>query len=112
MVDFRRLGLRIPPRVAWKPTGCNPWAWRGEVAMPERPPDARELGYYFSLAQVGLEMVVPVVVGLLLDHYLGWRPWGVVVGAVLGLVTGLTHLITMTDRRQDSDPGASRRDAP
>jgi hypothetical protein len=77
----------------------------------DSPPDPREMGRYFALAQVGLEMVVPIVIGILLDNNLGWKPWGVVGGAVLGLVGGLAHLIHQANRldkakdRKASPPG-------
>jgi F0F1-type ATP synthase assembly protein I len=68
--------------------------------MPERPPpDPRELGVHYTIAQVGLEMVAPAGLGAVLDHYLGWSPWGVVVGAVLGLVTGIAHLVALSNRQ-------------
>ena len=57
-------------------------------------------------------MVVPLVVGLVLESYLEFRPWGVVVGAVLGLTLGLVHLIALLDRRDKSEPGQKRRDNP
>jgi F0F1-type ATP synthase assembly protein I len=66
--------------------------------MPREPLDSRDLGYYFTIAQVGLEMAVPVGVGAWLDGQFGWSPWGVVVGAVLGLGTGLTHLVALSNR--------------
>jgi F0F1-type ATP synthase assembly protein I len=66
----------------------------------------KELGRYFAMGQVGLEMVAPIVVGLLLDRYLGWTPWGVVAGAVLGLVGGLAHLIHLSNQE---DKLASRK---
>ncbi len=66
--------------------------------MRNRTPDPRELGYYFALAQVGLEMVFPLGVGLVLDHYLNWSPWATVVGAVVGFVGGLFHLVIMVSR--------------
>jgi F0F1-type ATP synthase assembly protein I len=75
--------------------------------MPQRPLDPRELGRYFALAQVGLEMVAPVAVGAVLDHYLNWQPWGLVVGAVLGLITGIYHLVAISNqqnRRDRKDP--------
>ena len=65
-------------------------------------PDPKELGFYFSLGQVGLEMVLPICGGLALDHYLGWRPWATVVGAVVGLVGGLAHLVALLNRRENS----------
>jgi F0F1-type ATP synthase assembly protein I len=66
--------------------------------MAEQQPDRRQLAYFVGLAQVGLEMAAPAGVGLLLDNYLGWQPWGVIVGAVLGLVAGLVHLVALSQR--------------
>ena len=48
--------------------------------------------------QVGLEMVAPLVLGLVLDHYLGWAPWGVIGGAMLGLFGGVAHLVVIQAR--------------
>ena len=62
----------------------------------------KELGFYFSLAQVGMEMVLPMVVGIGLDHYLGWKPWGTVTGALVGFIGGLTHLVLLV-QRHDAD---------
>ena len=73
---------------------------------PQDPQDSRELGYYFALAQAGLEMVAPIVIGVVLDHYLDWSPWGVVCGAIVGFVGGLLHLIVMVNRH---DVGSSKR---
>ena len=56
-------------------------------------------------------MVVPVGVGLALDHYLSWAPWGVVVGAVLGLVAGIGHLIALSSRQEGSDSSRPRQDS-
>jgi F0F1-type ATP synthase assembly protein I len=67
--------------------------------MKLNEPNPRELGFYFSLAQIGLEMVAPIAVGVLLDLGLGWRPWAAIVGAVLGFVVGFTHLISMLNQR-------------
>jgi F0F1-type ATP synthase assembly protein I len=82
----------------------------GEVLMPHGPPDSKDVGYYFSLAQVGLEMVVPIGVGALLDHRFSWRPWGVVVGAVLGLIVGLVHLVALLNRREKTNSNKPKRD--
>jgi F0F1-type ATP synthase assembly protein I len=78
--------------------------------MPANLPDPKDLGHYYSLAQVGLEMVVPVVAGLLLESSLGFRPWGVVVGAVLGFTMGLLHLVALLNRQDKNRPGTTRRD--
>ena len=62
------------------------------------PEDPKELGRYLALANVGLEMVVPVGVGVALDHYFNWAPWGAAGGAVLGLALGVTHLVMMSSK--------------
>jgi F0F1-type ATP synthase assembly protein I len=78
--------------------------------MSNKPLDPKELGYYFSLAQVGLEMIVPVVGGLMVEKYLGCQPWGVVGGAGLGLVVGLIHLVSMSNRPQDRDSSKGKQE--
>ena len=70
----------------------------------------KNLGYYVTLAQVGLEMVIPIGIGAVLDHYLKWTPWGVVGGAVFGLVGGLSHLVALMNRENQSD--SSKPDGP
>jgi F0F1-type ATP synthase assembly protein I len=72
--------------------------------VPSGPPDSRkDLGFYLALAQVGLEMVVPVVAGIALDYYLHCRPWVTVCGAVLGLVIGIVHLVVIQQRFEQKD---------
>jgi F0F1-type ATP synthase assembly protein I len=79
--------------------------------MPSRLPDPKDVGRYFALAMVGLEMVAPVVIGLLLDRNLGWSPWGVIVGAIVGLVGGLYHLIILANRFNRQDAPDQKRDS-
>ena len=47
----------------------------GEVFMPLSPSGPKEMGYFFALGQVGLEMAVPIGVGAVIDHYAGSGPW-------------------------------------
>jgi F0F1-type ATP synthase assembly protein I len=77
--------------------------------MPDGPLNPREFGYYLSIAQVGMEMVAPIGVGLALDYFLGWSPWGVVGGAVLGLVGGVAHLVVLMNQREQSNSDKQRR---
>lgn len=71
--------------------------------MPERPQNSKELGHYVTLAQIGMEMAVPAGIGVVLDRYFGWRPpWGVIAGAMLGLIAGLAHLMSLANRQHDS----------
>jgi F0F1-type ATP synthase assembly protein I len=60
------------------------------------------MGFYVSLAQVGMEMAVPAGIGMGVDHYCGSSPWGVVIGAVFGLIAGFAHLIAIANRQQDN----------
>jgi F0F1-type ATP synthase assembly protein I len=78
--------------------------------MPEGPPGRRELGHYVAIAQVGMEMAAPIVIGLLLDYAFGWSPWGIVGGAVFGLIGGLAHLIALANRQHHDGPRAPQRD--
>jgi F0F1-type ATP synthase assembly protein I len=71
--------------------------------MPLGSPDFKNLGYYIALAQVGMEMVIPIGIGAVLDYYLKWTPWGIVGGAVVGLIGGLSHLVAIMNRENPSD---------
>jgi ATP synthase protein I len=63
-------------------------------------PTPRQMGYYAALAQTSVEMVLPIVVGLLLDHWLGTAPWITCIGAVVGFAGGLTHLILIVKQKE------------
>jgi F0F1-type ATP synthase assembly protein I len=64
--------------------------------MADFRPDPREFGRLIAMAQVGLEMVGMIVIGLVVDHWAGTGPWGLILGAVIGLVGGLAHLIRLS----------------
>ena len=74
-------------------------------------PDPKDVGYYYTLSQVGIEMVVPIGIGAGLDYYLGWSPWGAIVGAVLGLVGGFAHLIFLLNRHDNAELPKPPRDS-
>ena len=67
------------------------------------PPSPEELGRYFALSQIGLEMVAPIGLGLALDYWLGSSPWGAVIGAILGFVGGIIHLIVLVNQRKEKE---------
>jgi F0F1-type ATP synthase assembly protein I len=81
-----------------------------EAAMPEPSNHRKEFGYYIALAQVGMEMAAPIGLGLVLDYYLKWAPWGVIGGAVVGLVGGFAHLVALVNRRDNSQSSNQQRD--
>jgi F0F1-type ATP synthase assembly protein I len=72
------------------------------LAMLPKGPTPRDLGFYFSLAQVGLVMVVPIGLGVVLDSWLKTFPWITIAGAVVGFTAGLLHLISMLNRRNQA----------
>ena len=78
--------------------------------LPELP-DRNDMGRYVALSQIGLEMVAPIVAGLLLDYYLGWKPWALIAGAVLGLCGGLVHLVHLLNKMDAKDSSRSDRES-
>ena len=52
-----------------------------------------QLGKLYALGQVGTEMVAPIILGLLLDYYLGWLPWLTLTGVILGFSLGMVHIL-------------------
>lgn len=74
--------------------------------FPELP-DRKEMGRYVALSQIGLEMVVPIVAGVLVDYYLVWTPWATIAGAVLGLCGGLVHLVHLLNKMDSQDSSRS-----
>lgn len=68
---------------------------------------SKDAGRALAYSQVGLEMVAPIVIGILLDDYLQWSPWGVSVGAVLGLVLGVVRLVQLTKPPKKSNNDSS-----
>ena len=76
--------------------------------MSANGPDPKQLGRYYAMAQVGLEMAAPIGLGAFLDVRFGWMPWATVIGAVLGLGGGMYHLVKLLDRNDstsNSDKG-------
>jgi len=68
------------------------------------PEDPKRLGLYFSLGQVGMEMVVPILAGLALDYYSEkTAPWGILAGVFLGFTGGLLHLVAIMKRLEKFD---------
>jgi F0F1-type ATP synthase assembly protein I len=84
-----------------------------EVPMAKGPPDLKLLAYYYSLAQVGVEMAAPIGLGAWLDYYFRWTPWLTVTGAVLGFVGGLVHLLALLNKQPNgSEPKNKEQDTP
>ena len=65
--------------------------------MPDQSPE-RTMARLMTIGQVGMEMVAPIILGLVLDYQFGWMPWATVIGAVLGLVGGILHLVIISSQ--------------
>jgi F0F1-type ATP synthase assembly protein I len=78
--------------------------------MSEDSPGPSKLAQYAALSQVGLEMAAPIGLGVLIDLWLGWGPWAAIAGAILGLVGGMAHLVSMLNARAAQESSKNRRD--
>jgi F0F1-type ATP synthase assembly protein I len=74
--------------------------------------DRKQLARGLALSQVGFEMAAPALLGLGLDYWFGWAPWGVITGAVIGLVGGMAHLIRLARPSEQEPPQQPPRDGP
>ena len=66
-------------------------------------PTPREIGYYASLASVGMEMALPAAVGAYLDQWLDTRPWLTAVLTFLGFAAGLSHLVLILNKKEKEE---------
>jgi F0F1-type ATP synthase assembly protein I len=70
------------------------WGGSGAFAMPEKPSSSKS---WTRLAGIGFELAAAIggftLVGYWWDRHFGTAPWGVLVGALLGLVGGMYNLI-------------------
>ncbi|MFW6124578.1 MAG: AtpZ/AtpI family protein [Pirellulales bacterium] len=64
----------------------------------DRAPMAQALGVATQVISAAMEMVVPGVLGYWLDTLAGTQPLFLVIGIVLGLVTGFWHLVALSRR--------------
>jgi F0F1-type ATP synthase assembly protein I len=74
-------------------------------------PTPREIGLYFALAQVGLEMVLPAVLGVYLDPYYGTTPWITVTLGIIGFAGGLVHLLALV-KKKPKDESSDKKPPP
>ena len=85
-----------------------------ESSAETRPPMAAAMRWVSAATTVSLEMAIPAGVGVWLDKQFEMTPWLTVIGALLGLGTGMSHLLkiagsppgrqqTTTDREAEPD---------
>lgn len=76
----------------------------------DQKPTPREMGYSIALAQVGVEMVLPTLLGYWIDDWLGTTPWMTIVLAVFGFAGGMIHLIMILKEKERDE--SSRKKPP
>jgi F0F1-type ATP synthase assembly protein I len=61
---------------------------------PSEPLDRAMNGYAWATqaTSIALSMVMPIVLGAILDRYLPTKPWGSMLGAAAGLTWGIWRL--------------------
>jgi F0F1-type ATP synthase assembly protein I len=68
--------------------------------MPELPEEPKSATDWSKLSGIGFELAAAVggflFIGYLWDRHFGSRPWGTLIGAVLGLIGGMYNLIRQT----------------
>lgn len=69
-----------------------------DANQPERSALSVGVGWAYRVMSVGLEFVVPALVGHWVDGRLRTGPWGVLIGATLGFIVGMTHLLQIAVR--------------
>lgn len=78
--------------------------------MNEKP-TPRDMGYYAALGMIGVEMVVPIVGGVLLDSWLDTAPWFTATTAVVGFAGGLFHLMAIL-KQKERDESSDKKPPP
>jgi len=93
------------------PPGEVPPRAKGDDGLAAWNRDMVEAGPYLTLGlQSAFAMAFFVGLGYLVDTWLGSRPWGLIVGAVLGMV-GVITLLVRVSNRANAEAAARRRAA-
>ncbi len=76
----------------------------------ERSLLAKAWGWGYQTIAISLEMVVPALLGLGVDRWLGTLPAGVILGAIFGMVAGMVHLVQFAKRIGEQENASKRRE--
>ena len=71
------------------------------------------LDWAARITSIGLEFVLPGLIGVGLDHVWGTRPWMTICGVIIGFCIGLYELLRIASRTSDQKkPRDLRREDP
>ena len=77
----------------------------GNKSDDQRSPQAKAYHWASRIMTVALEMVVPGLLGLMLDHYLGTKAVFCLLGFAGGLTLGIWHLLKLTATSESNEAG-------
>lgn len=77
-----------------------------------RSPVSIGLDWGARVTSIGLEFALPAVLGHFLDKWLDTAPWLTLVGAVLGMATGMTHVLRLPAELARAEKRRSGVDSP
>jgi hypothetical protein len=71
---------------------------------PPQPRSNLAIGVQWAsrITGLGLEFALPPLLGIALDRWWNTTPWATVVGAVLGFVVGMMHVLRIARERPSS----------
>jgi F0F1-type ATP synthase assembly protein I len=107
----RREPLPDPPNVVLKRPVVPEMTIRGARGMQISVSEARSMGDGWNIASaLTSSLIAGVLVGLALDKWVTtkWAPAGLIVGFVLGCISGFANLIKLTNRLAARDEAAKR----
>jgi len=64
--------------------------------------NSKDVQRAFAVAAVGIEIVIPTLLGWWLDSYLGSGPWGALVGGIIGFSGGIWHMVRLSKPDESS----------
>ncbi len=76
-----------------------------------RPQMAVAMRWVHQITSIGIEMVLPALVGHWADVYWGTEPWLVSVGALLGFTVAMMHLLALAKQSGRRNTGRPDRGA-
>ena len=100
-----------PPKVVLERPVAPEMKIRGARGMQISVSEARSMGDGWNIASaLTSSLIAGVLVGLALDKWVTtkWAPAGLIVGFVLGVVSGFANLINLTNRLSARDEAAKR----
>ncbi|HQR06065.1 MAG TPA: AtpZ/AtpI family protein [Gemmatales bacterium] len=65
--------------------------------------DFRLMSKVAQISQIGMEMAVPVGLGVGLDFWLKTMPWFTIIGTILGPTLGFIHLLALINPPKEDE---------